>query len=107
VTFNGTQALSHILNASQHLAMSQQYSKQQAAEMVGKACVVNSYHLRNQQAVIQAYMPTTHHFWVVTEQAYVTTCGKISRWHKCNAGNCTLITQAGNNDPAREDRSQG
>ena len=64
-------------------------SKDDAEKMVGKSCTVKSYRVSGASGIIKSYLPRTHHFWVYLDEPIKNKSnGKLSNWHKCNAGNC-------------------
>jgi|GEM_PF-2304943 hypothetical protein len=75
------------------LAWYSSVTQEQARLMPGKRVMVNSYWIKNKPGKILQYLPKTHHFWVYMDEPYKTMGGTESRYHKCNAGNCTLIKE--------------
>lgn len=71
--------------------MSSALPKEAAPAMVGKRCVVFSYRVKNAAGTIKSYIWQTHSFWVILDEPIVNRGnGKLSTWHKCNAGNVTI-----------------
>jgi hypothetical protein len=66
-------------------------TREEAPSLLNKRVLVNSYKIKGKTGIIKQYISNTHHFWVYMDEPYETKSGKLSRWHKCNAGNCKLV----------------
>lgn len=75
---------------------SRRIEKDEAESYVGKRVQVKSYRVNGALGFVKSYDRGRHHFWVWLDEP-IKNLGdqKMSRWHKCNAGNCTPIEEAG------------
>jgi flagellar hook assembly protein FlgD len=69
-------------------------TKEEAQTYIGKRVMVRSHRVTDKTGVVKSYKSHGHHFWVYLDEPIKNRGnGKLSNWHKCNAGNCTLLTE--------------